>query len=90
MHPYYFDIDAARTRRALTILTFERERRRGPPPPHRDLNAWLYDATALVRLWHRRARERSQLAHLDARMLRDIGVTPSEAARECEKPFWQG
>jgi uncharacterized protein YjiS (DUF1127 family) len=38
----------------------------------------------------RRVRGRRELALLDARMLRDIGVTPSEAAREMEKPFRRG
>ena len=32
MHPYYFDFDAARTRRAAAILVFERNRRRGAYP----------------------------------------------------------
>ena len=49
----------------------------------------LRAALALIRLWHRRAHERQQLARLDARMLRDIGVTPVEALRECDKPFWR-
>jgi len=29
------------------------------------------------------------LAELDDHMLRDIGVTRVEAARECRKPFWR-
>jgi uncharacterized protein YjiS (DUF1127 family) len=89
MHPYYFDFDAARTRRATAILVFERNWRRGPPPPRREWRDLLHGAVTLVRLWHRRARERADLAHLDMRMLRDIGVTPSEAERECDKPFWR-
>jgi uncharacterized protein YjiS (DUF1127 family) len=89
MHPYYFDFDAARTRRATAILTFERTWRRGPPPPRREWRDLLQVAVTLVRLWHRRARERADLARLDMRMLRDIGVTPSEAGRECDKPFWR-
>ncbi|HKW55695.1 MAG TPA: DUF1127 domain-containing protein [Stellaceae bacterium] len=39
--------------------------------------------------WRRRAQSRTQLAHLDQRELRDIGLTPAEAARECAKPFWR-
>lgn len=89
MRPYYFDFDAARTRRATAILTFERNWRRGPPPPRREWRDLLHAALTLVRLWHRRARERADLAHLDMRMLRDIGITPSEAVRECDKPFWR-
>jgi len=43
----------------------------------------------LLTQWLKRVRERQELARLDHRALRDIGVTPSEIARECEKPFWR-
>ncbi len=36
-----------------------------------------------------RSRERRMLAGLDARGLRDIGVTPYEAGIEARKPFWR-
>lgn len=36
-----------------------------------------------------RQRDRNRLAHLDAHLLRDIGLDPQEARRECAKPFWQ-
>jgi uncharacterized protein YjiS (DUF1127 family) len=36
-----------------------------------------------------RRRDRRRLAQLDAHLLRDIGVEPLEARRECAKPFWQ-
>lgn len=36
-----------------------------------------------------RLRERQTLAGLDARALRDIGVTPYEAGVEARKPFWR-
>jgi uncharacterized protein YjiS (DUF1127 family) len=91
MHPYYFDFDQARTHRAMAILSFERAARRGwpPRPPGRSLGEVLNAAVALVRLWRQRAREREQLAHLDTRMLRDIGITPYETDTECNKPFWR-
>jgi len=41
----------------------------------------------LVRLWQSH-RERQSLAELDTRLLRDIGIEPSAAAREIERPFW--
>lgn len=44
--------------------------------------------TALTAANQRRA-ERYRLAQLDAHMLRDIGLDPQEARRECSKPFWQ-
>jgi uncharacterized protein YjiS (DUF1127 family) len=40
-------------------------------------------------LWIARYRQRTLLAQLDARMLRDIGLTRKDARRECEKPFWR-
>ena len=50
--------------------------------------------TLLSRLWRAavrwgaRARQRRDLADLDAHLLKDIGVTPGQAARESSKPFW--
>lgn len=40
--------------------------------------------------WRRRARSRTELARLGECELRDIGLTPADAARECRKPFWLG
>lgn len=37
-----------------------------------------------------RAEQRRQLAELDERMLKDVGLTPADAARECAKPWWRG
>lgn len=39
--------------------------------------------------WQERARQRRQLALMDDRLLRDIGVSRAEIARETEKPFWR-
>ncbi len=44
---------------------------------------------ALLNLWYQRARQRRQLAGLDDRRLRDIGLSPGAARREADKPFWQ-
>ncbi len=48
-------------------------------------------ATAVVAVldWQRRAHERHALLSLDTRMLRDIGLTQSDAEREARKPFWE-
>lgn len=43
-------------------------------------------ARAIVR--YRRQRQRFDLATLDDRMLRDIGVSRADADRESRKPFW--
>lgn len=42
-----------------------------------------------ILVWQERAEQRHQLARLDDRMLRDIGVTRVEVARELAKPFWR-
>ena len=44
---------------------------------------------AILREWQRRARSRRELLALDARTLRDIGVTRAEAVRLGTKPFWK-
>lgn len=47
-----------------------------------ETRAWL------LRAW-RRYRSRQGIAGLDARMLRDIGVSYAEAEDEANKPFWR-
>jgi uncharacterized protein YjiS (DUF1127 family) len=42
----------------------------------------------LLRTWLERGRQRRALGQLDDRLLRDIGATRTEAAREAAKPFW--
>ncbi|TVQ35515.1 MAG: DUF1127 domain-containing protein [Geminicoccaceae bacterium] len=49
---------------------------------------WLHLAMRQVGVWYARARERHALAQLDARMLRDIGLTEAQAQDEASKPFW--
>jgi uncharacterized protein YjiS (DUF1127 family) len=39
--------------------------------------------------WRERAQMRRRLMTLDDRLLKDIGVTRSEAHGEAEKPFWR-
>jgi uncharacterized protein YjiS (DUF1127 family) len=90
MRPYYFDFAQARTRRAVAIVAFERVMRGGwPPLRHRRPVDTLRSTLALLRYWCERLRQRRQLARLDARLLRDIGITVAEAERECNKPFWR-
>lgn len=43
---------------------------------------------AVMRAWARRA-GRLALMELDDRLLADIGVTRTQAAREARKPLWQ-
>jgi uncharacterized protein YjiS (DUF1127 family) len=44
---------------------------------------------ATFREWRRRTRDRAQLAGLDDRMLRDIGLTRADAEFLSNKPFWR-
>ena len=40
-------------------------------------------------IWRQRGQARRHLAQMDARSLRDIGISPAAAAYESGKPFWQ-
>ena len=39
--------------------------------------------------WRRRARERRELASLDARTIRDLGMSHGDIQFEAGKPFWR-
>jgi uncharacterized protein YjiS (DUF1127 family) len=39
--------------------------------------------------WRRRAQERRELATLDQRTIRDLGLSPSAIQFEANKPFWR-
>ena len=39
--------------------------------------------------WRRRARERRELATLDSRTIRDLGLSTSDVQFEANKPFWR-
>ena len=42
-----------------------------------------------LREWRRRSRERAELAALDDRVLKDIGLTRVDAEFLSNKPFWR-
>ena len=44
---------------------------------------------ATLRLWRERTASRRYLAAMDARSLRDAGISPAAAAYESGKSFWQ-
>ena len=49
----------------------------------------LTAVTDTLKTWHQRARARRELSNLDARTLRDIGVSVGEIQFEANKPFWR-
>ncbi len=40
-------------------------------------------------LWQYRAQERHNLARLDERMMKDMGISAADIERELSKPFWK-
>ena len=58
-------------------------------PPARTLATPFPRMRALVRLWQRRSRERTELAQLGVQELRDIGLSDWDAKREAASWFWQ-
>jgi len=56
--------------------------------PHR-LTGFLSGVGAVLQEWRRRRNGRLELARLDGRMLRDIGLTRADAEYEMNKPFWR-
>ena len=40
-------------------------------------------------IWQERAAQRHRLAHAEARLLRDMGLSDEDARREAGKPFWR-
>jgi len=49
----------------------------------------IYLFTQKLRQWLGRARSRRDIARLDERTIRDLGLSPSQLAFEAEKPFWR-
>jgi uncharacterized protein YjiS (DUF1127 family) len=44
---------------------------------------------AVVQEWALRARSRREIAKVDERTSRDLGVSPSQLEFEARKPFWR-
>jgi uncharacterized protein YjiS (DUF1127 family) len=43
---------------------------------------------AVLATWGERLKQRTDLAEMDDRMLKDIGVSFADARAEADKPFW--
>lgn len=55
----------------------------------RPWRATLGRIVAAPALWRRRAKERRDLMAMDARALRDIGISKLDVWREVNKPLWR-
>lgn len=58
-------------------------------PPQSALRRTLATLAGHYGAWISLSQQRRALADLDDRLLRDIGVTADDAAREAGKPFWR-
>ncbi len=54
------------------------------------LPALFFAGLGLFATWYDRWDQRRNLAQLDERLLRDIGLDRHRAAQEARKPFWMG
>ncbi len=59
------------------------------PRPRADLRGPGPRLLGLLALWIERATQRRALAELDDRLLKDVGISRSEARQEAAKPFWR-
>lgn len=74
--------------KAIPLNTALERRTQGPAAPVR-VRAAPVGALGCIREWRRRARSRAELAALDDRTLRDIGLTRADVWAEIDKPFWR-
>ena len=51
--------------------------------------AFTRGIAATLAAWRQRQHERNELAKLDHRSLRDLGLSPGEIQFEVNKPFWR-
>jgi len=58
-------------------------------PPRASWRLILDVIVATLREWRRRRMERRELASLDARMLRDVGLDPGTVYYEASQSFWR-
>jgi len=56
-----------------------------PPPPRKSLILRLWET---LEAWAERRRGRRELAGLDDRILKDMGICSIDALKESSKPFW--
>lgn len=61
-----------------------------PADAKRTLTALPRILVDILLMWQERAFERRALREMDDRMLKDIGISATDADREGRKPFWRG
>jgi uncharacterized protein YjiS (DUF1127 family) len=78
-------------RSKMTVIPFEVGRARRVGSRRARHERWSIGGRIVetLREWRQRARDRGQLAGLDDRMLRDIGLTRADAEFLSNKPFWR-
>ncbi len=54
------------------------------------LARWSLRACERLQLWRERVRQRRALGGLNDHMLKDLGLSRSDAGRETGKRFWEG
>jgi uncharacterized protein YjiS (DUF1127 family) len=74
---------------AIHLHPFANRRRPLPRRAADRVGAAIRHALATLELWRERVRARNELARLDRRALRDIGLSPSERDFLVNKPFWR-
>jgi len=62
--------------------------RRAAREPERPVPC-LRRVLALFHIWRQRSHDRQELAQLDERSLRDVGLTRYDVLYEARKPFWR-
>lgn len=53
------------------------------------VRVWLAAIVGTLLVWQERASQRHALAALDDRLLKDMGISRADVAREVGKPFWR-
>lgn len=75
------------TRPAMAPSTMTTETLSLPSLP--PLSRLLVGAGLALARWELRHRTRGALKRLDPHLLRDIGLSPTDRASECARPFWR-
>ena len=77
----------------ISIKSLPDRSRAFPGPSRADyrrrITVWISKIPTLLLVWQRRYMERQDMASFNEHMLRDIGLSREDLAREIAKPFWR-